>query len=408
MVLVFLFMAGYYFLDAPSQRIPESETEISVQNADLRKIAECVAGEHGAVVNDLAFPDSCVERFGINDFIVCVNDAGSVIKCEIVGNKKPKYSFIVTSTSSVTGFEAGTMLDILEKNFKDAGTFGIFQEDAILTGAGDKRIVPKPIVREAELTDGQLVFMTQYEIPDIERELYGTSAPDIVCDPGSVKVFRFGRWQCSRQNEKISCNGDMIWDAYSGECIPNDARRPLCGARQSAVMVDDMWECVDPMQTVTCEPGTTARLNYETLYWECIPDIGNDQALNKCASNRRADFGSSSSTIRVYSYTNNCTDCEENVTDPETCESFCIPAPAKLNDDKCYPKSASCSGYNQAFYFGFPSAGYISNVSAVGDMDVPLGTDYSQNRRFNCKDCGDAGIDESKSKPPFVVVCNQQ
>jgi hypothetical protein len=37
---------------------------------------------------------------------------------------------------------------------------------------------------------------------------------------------------------------------------------------------------------------------------------------------------------------------------------------------------------------------------------VPLDATHSQNRRFNCMDCGAAGINESKSFPPYIVVCN--
>ena len=38
-------------------------------------------------------------------------------------------------------------------------------------------------------------------------------------------------------------------------------------------------------------------------------------------------------------------------------------------------------------------------------VDVPFDKSHSQNRRFNCMDCGDGIIDTSRSLPPYVIVC---
>ena len=102
-----------------------------------------------------------------------------------------------------------------------------------------------------------------------------------------------------------------------------------------------------------------------------------------------------------------CTDCETLYVDPDTCNATCIPDESKLNDSRCYPDNTrTCSGATRGFYFGFPDATYVANVSAVRGVSVPLDSVHSKNRKFNCMDCGMAGINESKSLPPYVVVCN--
>ncbi len=121
-----------------------------------------------------------------------------------------------------------------------------------------------------ELTDGQLVYMTQYEVPDSETEFTATNAPDIICPVGTAKTYRFGRWQCVGYNTKIDCGGDMIWDSELLECVPDESRKPLCASTQTAVIVDEVWECVNPFPEKKCPGNMIARLNYETLEWECV------------------------------------------------------------------------------------------------------------------------------------------
>ena len=71
---------------------------------------------------------------------------------------------------------------------------------------------------------------------------------------------------------KTSCGGDMVWDYGTMECVPDESRKPLCAGSQTAVMVDEIWECISPFADKHC-PGTMiARLNYDTLEWECVED----------------------------------------------------------------------------------------------------------------------------------------
>ncbi|MDR0727165.1 MAG: hypothetical protein LBF37_03825 [Rickettsiales bacterium] len=405
MVLVFLFMAGYYLMDSPSQRVARTELDNAITRTDLRSVAECAAAAHTAAIKGYEFEDICVEQYQITTDFICLNEKQAITKCEIVRKKKPAFSFIVTSTTPIYKGDYNSLLELLEEYYPNAGSFGIYMDDIVLGGgAKGKRTVPKSLSKTLELQEGQLVYITQYEMPDEEVEYIAPNAASINCPSGTVKVYRFSRWQCAPQNIKTSCTGDKIWNSDMGECVADNSRRPLCAANQTAVMVDDLWECIDPFNERNCGTGWIARLNYNTLEWECIEDPTAIKNTKKCTTPRGVVYGALGSTLRIPS--SNCTDCEEMVTNPDTCETACIPNPNKLNDPKCYPgRVAECSGPSRAFYFGFPNMTYTTKVSDITKYAVPLDANHSQNRRFNCLDCGVGRIDTSKSLHPYIAVC---
>ncbi len=405
--LVTLFMAGYYFISSPSMRVEKHETEYAIAAADMRGIAECVATAHGAMLRGTEFNDICIDQNGIYGDMVCMNARLTVTDCEIVRGKKPDFSYIVTATRPLDGDMYNNMLEILEQSYPDAGTFGIYQDGTIISGtASPGRTIPKKLAEKMELTNGQLVYLTQYEMPDPETEFIAPDATDITCAVGTVKTYRFGRWQCINANPKTTCAGDMIWDTDIQECVPDETRRPLCADRQTAVMVDTVWECINPFPDKVCPDQMTARLNYNTLEWECVPDPSLEPSEKKCDSTRyTAVYGPLGATLRIP--TTSCTDCEDAITDTETCTTYCIPNPDKIEDPRCYPGGASsCRGDSRGFYFGFPTRTYVSHVSAVDGYTVPIDRIHSQNRRFNCMDCGSRGIDTTRSFPPYIIICN--
>lgn len=406
--LVTLLMTGYYFLSSPSVRVMPHETDYAIMHADMRGIAECTASAHAAALNNLSFDDICVTQNGIESRQICLNNRMAVTKCEIVRNKKPEYSYVITATAPLDSGDFNTMLEIMEQNYPDAATFGIYTDGVIMSGASTTaRSVPEKLAKEMNLADGQLVYMTQYEMPDPESEFAAPDAGDIDCPVGTVKTYRFGRWQCIGINTKTTCVGDMIWDSELSECVPDESRRPLCGERQTAVIVDDVWECVDPFADKTCPNGMVARLDYTTLEWECITEPTLSAPESKCSGSRYAAvYGPLGATLRIP--TTSCTDCEDSVTDPETCQTYCVPNPKKIDDSRCYPGGRnSCRGASMGFYFGFPTRAYAARVSAVDGHLVPLDATHSQNRRFNCLDCGARGIDEARSLPPYIIICNE-
>ena len=119
-------MAGYYIMSSPSQRIMEHETEYAIKRADLRSIAECVAAAQNAAMYGEEFIDICIEKYDITSQYVCMNDKYNVVSCDSESSKAPAYNFIITTSSALPDTEYNNMLEILEKYYPDAGTFGVF------------------------------------------------------------------------------------------------------------------------------------------------------------------------------------------------------------------------------------------------------------------------------------------
>ena len=406
MILVAIFMVGFYMISSPSQRVIEQETEYAINKSDMRTIAECVSAKHNAQIMGTDFQDVCVNQNKIVSKFICLNASMRVTSCEILRNRRPEYSYIITAADAIPYDSYNDMLEILEEYFPDAGTFGIFLDGKImLGGTSSARVIPDVIVKDMELQNGALVYFTQYEIPDEETVFSAPVQTDVVCPIGTVKTYRFGRWQCIGYNTKTDCGGDMIWDSELMMCVADETKKPLCAEQQTAVLVDSVWECVNPFPEKVCPSGMTARLNYSTLEWECVVDPNETVTAKKCDTiNRGIIFGPVGTTARVPS--TSCTDCERMITNPDTCASVCIPDPSKINDPACYPGDLDeCSGPSRGVYFGFPNAAYVGNVSDVSGHLVPLDAAHSQNRKFNCLDCGDGEIDNEKSFPPYTAIC---
>ena len=299
------------------------------------------------------------------------------------------------------------MLEILEKYYPDAGTFGIFLDKSLITaGAVSWRKIPTNIINSAQLQDGQLVYAMQYKIPNITIDYPTNDTSDINCPANTEKTYRFGRWQCIGYNYKTSCSGDTIWDEVSQQCIADDTRKPLCANNQTAVLVDDVWECVDPFADKTCPNGMIARLDYNALEWECVEDPNIAKKVKKCDNVSFPPRISSSigATLRVRSIS--CTDCEMLFVDEETCETHCIPDVNKLNDPACYNGALDeCVGPTRGIYFGFSPKSSIDGIPELAESTVILDTNHSQNRMFNCIDCGNGEIDNENSIYPYTAVC---
>lgn len=400
-------MAGYYIISSPSQRIKEHETEYAIKSADLRSVAECVVSAQNAAMYGEEFTDPCVEKYEITSQYICMNENYNIVSCDFENAKSPEFNFIITTSYVLPDTEYNSMLEILEKHYPDAGTLGVFVNSALMSaGSVSNRLIPNKIIESAKLQPGQLIYIMQYTIPKEPIEYKLVDGSDIVCPTGTMKTFRFGRWQCIEYNYKISCTGDTIWDPDLMECVSDESRKPLCANNQTAVMVDEIWECVDPFQDQTCPENMVARLNYSTLTWECVEDPNTTKKVKKCDNitimpETRGIVGA---TLRVRSVS--CTDCETPIIDEETCETYCVPAPNKLTDPRCYAGDISeCSGINRGIYFGFSPKSRIDKIDAVPEESIPFDRDHSQNRMFNCMDCGDSEIDTEKSVPPYTAIC---
>ena len=355
-------MGGYYMFFAPNTRVTEQETDRAIVVSDLRSIAECALAMHNAEITGNTFDDICVEQNQINTQRVCFDSRFAMTDCSSDGIKRPNYSFIITTTGAINVADYNEMMEILEKNFATNGVFGIYQDGIIMVaGTGTKETLAKSITDKLGLENGQLVYVTHYDIPDPERVFTENVAEEIICPTGTQKVFRFGRWQCVGYNIKTSCGGDQVWDSSIMECVPDESRRPLCAGVQTAVMVDGVWECVAPFGEYKCPGDKIARLNYETLQWECPEDEVADVDTSKRGKCQLPGphfvRGRGGATMRVVA--NDCTDCEKAITNEETCTVTCVPDPGKLSSSACYSgRTHDCRGLSKAFYFGFPDENY--------------------------------------------------
>lgn len=400
-------MAGYYIISSPSQRIIEHETEYAIKKADLRSIAECLVSAQNAAMYGEWFNDICTENFEITSQYICMNNNYNIVSCDMENAKNPAFNFIITTSYVLPESEYNNMLEILEKYYPDSGTLGVFINPNLMSaGSVSSRAIPKKIIEAAGLKTGQLMYLMQYTIPDKTIDYPLVDGSNIVCPTGTMKTFRFGRWQCVAYNYKISCTGDTIWDSDLMDCVADESRKPLCANNQTAVMVDSIWECVDPFSDQTCPENMIARLNYATLTWECVSDPNTTKTVKKCDNIAKAPKtrGAIGTTLRVRSVS--CTDCETAIIDEETCETFCIPDVNKLSDPRCYDGDISeCSGVNRGLYFGFSPKSRIDGISALENETIILDRNHSQNRMFNCMDCGDGVIDTEQSISPYTAVC---
>ena len=406
MILVAVFMVGFYMISSPSQRVPEQETEYAINKSDMRAVAECASAQHNAQIRGTTFQDVCIEQNYVRSQFICLGSSMRVTSCEILRNKRPEYSYIVTATGILPDGSYNDMLSILEEYFPDAGAFGVFMDGKIMTGGTvGARIVPDAIIDEMELENGQLVYLTQYEIPTEDTVFSVPVDTDIVCPVGTVKTYKFGRWQCVGYNTKIDCGGDTIWDSELMTCVADESKKPLCAEQQTAVLVDSVWECVNPFPEKVCPSGWIARLNYTTLEWECVADPSQTPDVKKCDTvSHGVIFGPVGTTPRVPS--TSCTDCEVMITNPDTCVSTCVPDPSKVNNPACFPGDADeCTGPHKGIYFGFPNRAYATSIDEIRGYTIPLDAQHSQNRMFNCLDCGNAEIDSGRSVPPYISVC---
>ena len=405
MIVVALFMGTYYLISSPSLRVREQEIDYSITRADMRSIAECTMAVHNATMRRTQFDDICVDQNDIKSEIICLDKRKSITECSAIKNKAPDYTYIITYTKPIETESYNDMMEILETHYADVGTFGVFMGTQIISGGGTKRAIPSAIVKNHDFKDGQLIYLSQYAMPTPTQNYTTDTGDAITCPTGMSAVYRFGRWQCIGLNLKTNCAGDMIWDSTTKECVPDETRKPLCAAQQTAVIVDDVWECINPFSDKTCPNKMIARLNYNTLEWECVQNPDEVVPETKCAHIINDTIsGNPGSTMRVP--TTSCTDCETMIVNMDTCHAKCIPDETKLNDARCYPQDRSCTGTAKAFYFGFPSISYANQVPAITGKTIPFDANHSQNRKFNCMDCGNRGINREKSFPPYIVVCN--
>ncbi|MCL2629381.1 MAG: hypothetical protein FWD33_01670 [Alphaproteobacteria bacterium] len=432
-VLVFLFMASYYYLGAPSMRTDIKTTEEVLEGSDAAAATSCVVAVHRAA-SELARAEDdvgaaidanpCAARFKVSTTSVCLRNDEVVRGCRVdPRDVDPMQKYVITKSSWVGPEMSGLVMDSIRRRYRNLSGLGMlmtaegqdefgeaFRRMAILSVGRRPVWLSESLVSAASLETGDLVYLTQYTTDELQSEQIRREAGQLICAPGEVKVFRFRTWRCERPTPVMLCQGDMVFDRELGECVPNFSARPICGGNETAVIIEGAWTCQLPTDAIECPHGRAPSFDFETLEWVCIGDPLAAQEENKCAPvrTRRGILGTAAPRAPV----SHCNDCEAQVQDPETCEFVCIPDRDKLMFKGCYPNAAECDavGGHKAFYFGFPNdLAYIqsslNNVAGLAAAGIPQTANHSANRKFNCLDCSPFKVDLNTVFHPYVASC---
>jgi hypothetical protein len=426
-ILTLILMAGYFFIDAPSQKMYDYGLESTMRTTDVKSVLFCMARAHKSAVDidskKLAgareifqLPNQpCIEKYNIQTIKLCADNYREVSNCIPARPDRITENFIITTADINQEKNTNLILKILSQDFNSISNFGIIVSKnnyfSILSGDGQKRYIPISISRFEKFKDGQLVYITRYPLTFNNRLMNQTkdAADNIFCMNNEQKIFRFGRWECQAENPPILCTGDTIWSSESESCVIDPSRRPLCSAGQTAIEIDDIWRCVDPLPTIKCPENTVLQFDYANMEWVCSTPISTN--TSKCKNvifPKRTGNISGGTLLKPANFCNNC---EKMILNEETCVVSCIPDATKITNPACYPNASECTGNSRAFYFGFPEdAEYETNarenLPQLSDVQIPNDAIYSQNRKFNCLDCGEGGqINQELSVPPFIAIC---
>lgn len=426
MILAFILMAGYFLIDAPSQRVHDDGIESAIRMADIKSILSCISRQHSNAIdidnkkrvnaNEILNTEiqPCTEKYNVQTIKICADDHRQVSNCAPERDGRVIENYIITTADINNKTDTNYILKSLSKEFNSIGNFGIITAEradtfSILSGNGYKRDIPKSISSLKEIKDGRLIYITRYSVPFNQNTIIQTASDieDITCMNNEQKVFRFGKWECQTETPPVLCTGDTIWDSDSESCEIDPSLRPLCATGQTAVDIDDVWQCIDPTPIAQCPDNTIAQFDYTNMKWVCSSPI--IENTSKCQTVTIAKGHILGGT--VLKPANVCNSCEKMILDEETCDVACIPDETKITDSDCYQNYSECSGNSRAFYFGFPGdaeyeAKARENLSQLSGITIPTDVIYSQNRKFNCLDCGTGGtINQELSVLPFIAVC---
>ena len=101
MILVAVFMAGYYLLDSPSQNLEQHATEYAISQSNMRTIAQCATAAHNAQLAGYAFEDICVEQNNIISANLCLNDSHKITDCNTQSSRRKISHYVITTTGAI-------------------------------------------------------------------------------------------------------------------------------------------------------------------------------------------------------------------------------------------------------------------------------------------------------------------
>ena len=397
MFLVFIFMAGFYLIDSPNQKLPDQDIEEFIINAELKSNIECVKNSHIFNLKGTNFTDTCKDKYDIKNINFCINKNNIKMQC----NGKQAYQLFITYSAPIIEKNYNTAAEIFEKYYKDIADFGILINKNLITG--QRTYEPDNIIIKI-IKEGSLLYFTKHKNQTKIKYLKPINV-DLTqkCPKNTILTYKFGQYLCIEENKQFACIGDTI-------CVPNYFNKPICGKDLTAVLINNIWECIDSTDKnihINCETNQIKIYDNISLSYKCIEDPSKIKEIKKCQNiNKILAYSKFGSTIEFQNISGSCNECEKQIINEETCESHCAPDETQLNNKNCYPDKDQCTGLTKGFYFGFPNYDYVKNIKELNKHQIPINKSYSQNRKFNCMDCKEKGINKEKSFYPFILVCN--
>ena len=428
-----ILMIGYYIMSSPSQNLGHQETDYVIEQSDLRSIAECVVGAHNAAMYCQDYTNDCVERYGISITYFTMTETNNIREQRTKEEQCAPHFMnsldkivLVTASSPIPTNQYHEMMDVLERYYSDAGTFGLFDVNGLKTASSSNfyEITPSTIISGAGLQNGSLVYYMESTAPVTPVDPEDPDNPENPCPADTKAFFIFGQWYC--RPFAAYCSANTVFNPNTGHCcgygqIVNsdgeceDEEDPCTcsSSAQTPVIVDDECLCLQPDADMDCgdlEPW----LNYATLTWEC-PNVGDISSLSEDCKQQLLMTKISGTLHRPVSP---CNACETAQIDTVNCKINCIPDGTKWDSSNCWASQISpeeCNGDNRGVYFAFAeNPGYTSfeveknrssvsiNIEAIVAHSIAY---QAHDRKFHCMEC-DWGLDTKHSISPYIAQCS--
>lgn len=452
--LTTLLMIGYYITYSPSQRLENIETDNVVHLADLKSRAECVIAAQNAGLDSLDFEDDCIVNFlQISDSseqqslsgrgkqeldatfpitsrkpyqYICTDANYNVINCN---SENVEFNYIVTKSKPLDDVDFAPMLQIIETLYQDKGSLGIYHYDGyLMTGdLSGQRPIADSIADSADLQHGQLVYITQYQIP------YFYTYPDNPnsnhpCSNGGIRVERYGRTLCiGGEQSEISCKFGYVYDEENAQCVllGNECETACAAIGCTSTCIchtdSDTVECVTSNPTTEC-PTENLIFDEDLQEYVCISEESNSGDA-QCSGDdirfipTKGGTRSIGQTLQIKNIS--CaTSClrPARICNPDTgkYEYACLPDPAKMATCSNADEINGCTDENSGIYFGFNNnSGVYATPPAAStytiqnmDLDDILASAPLHDNKFHCKTCTH-GIHSGLSIENMVVTCNK-
>ena len=423
--LTTILMIGYYVIYSPSQNLEHLETDKVITVADLRSIAECVIGAQNAAMNSVEYDDPCIapEHYDVTSKYICTTAAYNVVSCD--GQQKPAFNYIVTHSKALDAENHASMLKVIESLYQDKGSFGIYQDSHLITAdMSGQRVIATSIADNADLENGQLVYIMQYQIPYM-YSYPETPGDENTCPEDTVAVQRYGRWLCIRQNSQSACPlGTELTSDGTCEPITGDDCEAACGLltcdSDHPCVCYDNGEVQCSQTYVSCSDGFEPVADPETNNFTCVP-IGESSETSPCSSqnnsfiysNPNATLGPTIRIKTVHCPTACMTPAKICNTETGNYEYICLPDASKIGVKSCSPEvdTNQCrESLNKGLFFGFTSNSSAYGIKNNNGDDISVsdllarGEIPINDNMFHCKKC-DNGVNHGESASPFVTVC---